>query len=385
MTGPSCTGRLLMVMPYEELVRKAVEAGFRVWSIWDPKLRPAAYLDLVAAHSEELALADFDDEAALLALVARMAEEHRVQHVLHLGGGAGLTPVPAGAGAEAEAEALGRSGNGAESVRLLNDRNAMSRLLNRNGVSVVRVREAATYDEVGLLLREFGLPAVVTPVNSPAGQGVALVRTDADLARWAEPAGSVGAAALEGPFTVEDFLEGPEFSVETLTVDGMHLVAGITAKEALGDPYGATCATCAPAGPAGATGTSGTAGAAEPDAPIEPTATAGSAGSTGTTHHAGMTGTTEPAAGPAPLGEVEEGAIRATVAALLDLAGHEFGPAHTEVVLTRTGPRIRECRTRLGGDRDPLRAGSDTAGRIPAAHPCSRSTTSTPAPKEALR
>ncbi|MET9464422.1 phosphoribosylglycinamide synthetase [Streptomyces sp. NPDC006544] len=375
MTGPSCTGRLLMVMPYEELVRKAVEAGFRVWSIWDPKLRPAAYLDLVAAHSEELALADFDDEAALLALVARMAEEHHVQHVLHLGGGAGPAPVPAGAGAEAEAKALGRSGRGAESVRLLNDRNAMSRLLNRNGVSVVRVREAATYGEVGLLLREFGLPAVVTPVNSPAGQGVALVRTDADLARWAEPAGSAGAAALEGPFTVEDFLEGPEFSVETLTVDGMHLVAGITAKEALGGPYGATCSTCAPTegGTAGTAGTAGTGGTTGPAVPIEPT------GITGTTV------TTESVAGPAPLGEVEEGAIRATVAALLDLAGHEFGPAHTEVVLTRTGPRIRECRTRLGGDRAPLRVGAGTVGRTPAAHPSSRSATSTPAQKEALR
>nr|WSX51294.1 phosphoribosylglycinamide synthetase [Streptomyces sp. NBC_00974] len=371
MTGPSCTGRLLMVMPYEELVRKAVEAGFRVWSIWDPKLRPAAYLEQIAANSEELALADFDDEAALLALVARMAEEHCVQHVLHLGGGAGLTPAPAGA--EAEAEALGLSRSGAESVRLLNDRNAMCRLLNRNGVSVVRVREAATYGEVGSLLREFGLPAVVKPVNSPAGQGVALVRTDADLARWAEPAGSAGAAALEGPFTVEDFLEGPEFSVETLTVDGMHLVAGITAKEAPGGPYGATCSACEPTGTTGTTGSTGSA------VPIEP------AGTTGTTGTTGITATTESAAGPAPLGEVEEGAIRATVAALLDLAGHEFGPAHTEVVLTRTGPRIRECRTRLGGDRAPLRAGVDTAGRIPAAHPSSRSSTSTPAPKEALR
>ncbi|WP_449482654.1 ATP-grasp domain-containing protein [Streptomyces avidinii] len=202
----------------------------------------------------------------------------------------------------------------------------MRRLLNRNGVSVVRVREVATYGEVGLTLREFGLPAVVKPVNSPDGRGAALVRTDADLARWAEPdgcAGSDGSAALEGPFTVEDFLEGPEFSVETLTVDGMHLVAGITA-------------------------------------------------------------TAEPV-GPAPLGELEAGAIRATVAALLDLAGHESGPAHTEVVLTRTGPRIRECRACSGADRDPPRAGVAAAGRIPAAHPAPRSTKSTPAPKEALR
>ncbi|AWZ05909.1 MULTISPECIES: ATP-grasp domain-containing protein [unclassified Streptomyces] len=293
MTHPRSTGRLLMVMPYEQLVRKAVEAGFRVWSIWDPKLRPAAYLDKVAAHSEQVALVDFEDEAALRALVARIAGEYRVDHVLHLGSESSMAPVLA------EAEALGLSPNRAESVRLLNDKNAMRRLLNRNGVSVVRAREAAVLREVAGLLAEFGLPAVVKPANSAGSRGIALVRTAADLAEWTR---LVEAAGLEGPYIIEEFLDGPEFSVETLTVDGMHEVVGITAKQTSGAPRF-----------------------------IE----------TGHVH-------------PAPLSPVDEGAIRSTVTALLDLAGYEFGPAHTEVILTPAGPRIVESQARLGGDRIPL-------------------------------
>ncbi|MEU6892421.1 ATP-grasp domain-containing protein [Streptomyces sp. NPDC046557] len=293
MTHPPTPGHLLMVMPYEQLVRKAVEAGFRVWSIWDPALRPAAYLDQVAAHSEELALVDFEDEAALRALVARMAREHDVRHVLHLGSESSMAPVVA------EAEALGLSPNSAESVRLLNDKNAMRHLLNHNGVSVVRAREAATLGEVAPLLAEFGLPAVVKPANSAGSRGIALVRTASDLAEWTERVKSVG---IEGPYIIEDFLEGPEFSVETLTVGGRHEIVGITAKQTSGPP-----------------------GFVE----------------TGHVH-------------PAPLPAVDAAAIRSTVTALLDLAGYAFGPAHTEVILTPAGPRIVESQARLGGDKIPL-------------------------------
>jgi biotin carboxylase len=42
------------------------------------------------------------------------------------------------------------------------------------------------------------------------------------------------------------------------------------------------------------------------------------------------------------------------VTALLDAAGHRFGPAHTEIILTAEGPRVVESQARLGGDRIPL-------------------------------
>ena len=43
------------------------------------------------------------------------------------------------------------------------------------------------------------------------------------------------------------------------------------------------------------------------------------------------------------LSQADVALIRSTVMALLDLAGHESGPARTCVVMTPDGPRVRRC------------------------------------------
>jgi hypothetical protein len=97
--------------------------------------------------------------------------------------------------------------------------------------------------------------------------------------RWAERFGAGGRPAAEPP---EDSMDGPEFSVETTTRNGMHRVVGIAGTPGRGDPCRAVAA----------------------------------------------------------LSETERSILRSVVRALLDLAGHECGPARTEVVLTAHGPRI---------------------------------------------
>lgn len=293
MTHPGIDGRLLMVMPYSQLVRKAVEAGFTVWSVWDPALREQAYLDEVALHSEELLLTDFGDRRGLRELIAGTARRHRVGHILHLG-----AEDTMGVAAEV-AEELGVALNSAASVNRLNDKAAMRRLLDASGLSVVRCQEAASVDAVADAVGRFAQPVIVKPSSASGSRGVALVRGPEDLDEWAA---RVHGAGLGGPFLVEEYLEGPEFSVETLTVDGVHHVVGITAKQTGGPP-----------------------GFVE----------------TGHVH-------------PAPLSPAEDTALRTVVTGLLSLAGHRFGPAHTEVILTDAGPRIVESQARLGGDRIPL-------------------------------
>ncbi|MFI5754886.1 hypothetical protein [Streptomyces sp. NPDC051569] len=106
--------------------------------------------------------------------------------------------------------------------------------------------------------------------------------------RWAQRAGAGGRPE---PYTSEESLEGPEFSVETMTRNGMHRVVGMTAREQRGDPD--------PGGPT----------------------------------------------------ETEAAVLRSVVRALLDLAGHESGPARTGVVLTARGPRIVACCLQGTADR----------------------------------
>ncbi|MFF2520958.1 hypothetical protein [Streptomyces liangshanensis] len=98
--------------------------------------------------------------------------------------------------------------------------------------------------------------------------------------RWAERAASGGRPE---PYAAQESLDGPQFSVETETENGMHTVAAIVAL-----PPGQD-------------------------------------------------------AGAGALGETDRAVLRSLVRSLLDLAGHEAGPARTHVVLTPGGPRVAAC------------------------------------------
>jgi biotin carboxylase len=56
---------------------------------------------------------------------------------------------------------------------------------------------------------------------------------------------------------------------------------------------------------------------------------------------------------PAPLPEDRRRAVEDLTTEFLKACGYRFGPAHTEVIWTRSGPRIVESQARLGGDRIP--------------------------------
>ncbi|MEV6513809.1 ATP-grasp domain-containing protein [Streptomyces sp. NPDC051642] len=284
--------RILMVQPYRQLVEKAVAAGFEVVSIWDPTLQSEDYLREVARDSRELLHADFTDEPALRALIREAALAHDVAHVLHLGKESTMLP------AALEADALGLALNPPDAVRRLNDKAAMRALLAEHGLSPMRSAVINTPDEVPALLRDFGYPAIVKPTRLQGSAGVRLVRTPGELHSWQT---ELTTFAYDGPVVVEEFLDGPEFSVETLSAAGVHQIVGITAKQVTDGPLFVETGQLFPA--------------------------------------------------PLPAETAVE--MAELVTALLDAAGHRFGPAHTEIILTADGPRIVESQARLGGDRIP--------------------------------
>ncbi|MBW5484679.1 ATP-grasp domain-containing protein [Streptomyces bambusae] len=284
--------RILMVQPYRQLAEKATAAGFEVYAIWDPARQTRAYLRDVARHCVRLRLVDFADEAALRALVRETATAHDVAHVLHLGQESTMLPV-----AE-EAQALGLAVNPPEAVHRLNDKAALRALLAEHGLSPVRTRVAATPADVPAVVAEFGYPAIVKPTSLAGSTGVRLVSGPEGAEDWTAEAGALGYA---GQVLVEEYLRGPEFSVETVSAGGRHEVIGITAKKVTPAPLF-----------------------------VE----------TGQFF-------------PAPLAPADADAMAGLVRALLDAAGHRFGPAHTEIVLTADGPRVVESQARLGGDRIP--------------------------------
>lgn len=285
--------RILMVMPYRQFVGQARAEGIGTVALWDPALESPAYLSGVAADAEAYLTTDFGDTAGLRRVLAETAAEHRVDRIVHLGREETMVAV-----AE-EAERLGLAVNPARAVARLNDKSLLRQLLDRHGLSPVAVRRFDRPDQVRSALPGLPSPFIAKPTVLAGSRGVRLISGPDDLADWER---SLAGYGYRGPVLAEEYLRGPEFSVETLSADGRHQLIGITAKEVTAPPLFVETAH---------------------------------------TH-------------PAALPEADERAIGELVTAMLDAAGHRFGPVHTEVVLTAAGPRVVESQTRLGGGRIPL-------------------------------
>ncbi|MDQ3405093.1 MAG: ATP-grasp domain-containing protein [Actinomycetota bacterium] len=284
--------RLLMVMPYRQLVRKAKAEGFWVGAIWDPALQSADYLDDVREAADFFVLADFGDDEELRRTIREVAREHDVSTIYHIGREDSMVST------YEVAEDLRAELNPASAIRLLADKHAMRELLAERGLSAVTFAAAETRHDVADALRTVGYPAVVKPTALAGSRGVFLWQGPDDREAWTA---AVDQYAYDGPFLVEEYLRGPEYSVETLSADGEHQIIGITEKW-LGPPPSFV--------------------------------------EVGHVH-------------PAPLPDDRRQAIEELTIALLTVCGYRFGPAHTEVIWTENGPRIVESQARLGGDRIP--------------------------------
>ncbi|MEU6310420.1 hypothetical protein [Streptomyces sp. NPDC047014] len=286
--------RVVLVRPGPGLLDAALVAGLDVWVVsdtgaWPPGTEPPAGL-----APQRLLRVDFDDPAALRTLLADTVGAHGIGHVLYLAGdlGEGL-----GTGSAAAAENVLRDLAAATGERpcRLPDAVSVRRILNQSRTSAVRAEEARSIAEARALAEDFPLPVVIKSADKAGCWWTVPVHDRPGLDRWAEQAVTSRHSA---PYLVEELLTGAKFRVDTLSVDGMHLVAGIT-------PEG--------------------------NAP--------------------------------PLPEGEQAGIRATVRALLDLAGYERGTTRTDVLVSARGSRIAAAREPdrerhgNGRSRDPVTSG----------------------------
>jgi biotin carboxylase len=289
---------LVMVMPYRAYLAKARSEGFRISAVWDPSVADRLYgvhadryLEDVREQADGFRLVDFTDHAAYADAIRAEVREFDADHVWHVGGEDTMML------AYDVAAELGRAVNPPEAVALLNDKLAMRTLSRDKGISSVRFAVARQWQDIAALLAEFTLPVVVKPTTLAGSRGTYLLTDPADLPAWGE---SLASYHYDGPLLVEEYLRGPEFSVETLTVRGVHHVVGVTRKLL------------------------------------------------GPLPHFVETGHLFPEQ------DTEQSRQVATLAVeLLDATGYQCGPAHTEVIVTVDGPRLVESQARLGGDRIP--------------------------------
>ena len=192
---------------------------------------------------------------------------------------------------------LGLLTNPLEAVTAVNDKAFMRELL--RGSEVGQVASAAIRSEHDLreLPRTIPLPAVLKPARGTASQSIHVIH---DLEQLEALAGGLDLSGSAGDATptwlAEEFLDGPEFSVETFSMAGRHQLLAVTEKFK-------------------------TVNSVEVGHLV-----------------------------PARITAEQQDRIFAEVSTLLTALGVQEGPAHTEVILTARGPRIIETHTRPGGD-----------------------------------
>ncbi|MGH4033641.1 ATP-grasp domain-containing protein [Actinomycetota bacterium Odt1-20B] len=231
---------------------------------------------------------DLLDEEAIAAEVRKAHAERPFRRVLTLTE-PGLVPA-----ARLNAE-LGLGGNSPRTAVLLKDKSAMRGLLDSVGLSPVRHRMVRGAAQLAAFVAGLGGPAIVKPPDHGGSADVHRVEGPADAARvWREVE-----RGGRGRMLAEEYLEGPEVSLEAFSYEGRHTVVAITDK-LLGPRF------------------------------IE-------------------FGQAVPAAlTPQLAAECTELTER-----LLDFVGLTEGPTHTELKLTPAGPRILESHNRTGGDSIP--------------------------------
>ncbi|MEV6825042.1 ATP-grasp domain-containing protein [Amycolatopsis sp. NPDC051102] len=129
------------------------------------------------------------------------------------------------------AEAVGAPGNPPEAVHRVRTKDACREALAAAGFPQPVVRLCADRAEAERFLREYAGPWIVKPRDAMGSTGVSLVSDAAEL-----PA-ALALLPDAKPFLVEQFVDGPEFSVEGVFLGGAPKILAITAKEKVPPPF----------------------------------------------------------------------------------------------------------------------------------------------------
>jgi biotin carboxylase len=273
---------ILIIGGKKKIVQKAKALGLEVLYFQKPEKLDEASL----AYVDHLELLDFEDRSVVVPAAQALFESRPFGYAISLTE-PGLMP------AAWVVDALGLPGNSSTTVRLLKDKWAMRERLNSAGISAVAAQAGRSHADLHRFANQYGLPLIVKPVGGVGSLDVYCVREQAEVDHvWQR----VCERRLDS-FLLEEYLDGPEISVEAFSFAGRHVVLAVTDKLTLPNfvEIGHSM--------------------------------------------------------PAQLGDAERDAVVRLVSQFLETVGLRDGPSHTELKLTARGPRIVESHNRIGGDR----------------------------------
>ena len=180
----------------------------------------------VARLAQDVKVADLADIDALIAH-ARRFRPHGICTF------AADYPVVAAASL---CEHAGLPGLSLEGARCSTDKSRMRRTLRQAGIPVPLSIEVTARADLAGALDALSDDIVVKPVDSSGGRGVTRLISP-DPRSLAEAHARAIECSSRGAVVVEDYVDGPEYSVETISIDGDVNVLAITTKTTSGSPY----------------------------------------------------------------------------------------------------------------------------------------------------
>lgn len=264
-------------------IEKATEMGLRVVAI---DMNPDAIGFKVPEVIKEVVSTNDIPNAI------RVAKEYKIDGVMTL-----ATDMPIRTVA-AIAKELGLVGITEETAINATDKAAMRKALKKHSVPIPEFHPVNSLQDYKRIVTSFKSPFIVKPSDSSGSRGVSLIKDLEDSKQLEKAYLQAKSQSKSGVVMVEEYMTGPEVSVETLAIDGDVQVLQITDKITTGAPCFVEI------------------GHTQPTRLSKEVAR-----------------------------EIERITISANKA-----IGIDNGPSHTEIIITPDGPKIVELGARMGGD-----------------------------------
>lgn len=224
--------------------------------------------------------------------VLEAAKRHRIDGIMTLASDMPMRSVAA------VAREMGLVGITEDTAVKATNKAAMREALQNAGVPIPRFFKVSSQEEYEQAVGAMTGPFMVKPADNSGSRGIIKVDSPTDAEAVTQAYRYSLQSSRGGDVVVEEYMQGPEVSVETLTVDGVCHVIQITDKLTTGAPHFVEMGHSQP------------------------------------TSHA-----------PDIAEKIRQAAVAANCA-----VGITNGPSHTEIIVTAEGPKIVELGARLGGD-----------------------------------
>jgi biotin carboxylase len=195
---------------------------------------------------------------------------------------------------------LGLATHAAEVVDNFNNKLRMRATLAAAGVDDTAATTVLSAADLAAFASDYGMPIVAKPVFGEASEGVTVVRSADGFERAYQRASAAAESLGTAGVMAEQFHEGLQFSVEAFSEEYEHVVLATVRKFS------------------------------DPDSLVE-------------VGHAT----------PAALDGMGREKISSWASSVLSTLGARFGPSHTELILSPSGPRVIESHLRMAGDDVP--------------------------------